>query len=633
MQMSAPPSTYDILIVDDNSDDREYYCRALRKEHDTIYQVTEAVDGEDGLARILANNFDCVLLDYSLPGTNGLDLLQTIRTTHPYLAVIMLTGQGDIQIAVNALKKGASDYLTKAPDLAERLHHAVMLAVQNAANAGRAERTSRYLRQMLDHIPDPIFMKDESYRFVDGNVAFWDFMKGSPDMFLGKTDHDVFPPEVADAWREVERALFDAESAAVREETSTRLAGEDVVLVTKKGVFRDLDDRKLLVGVIHDITAMKAQQEALEVSERTFRQAIENAVNGMAMVSPAGRWLKVNKALCQLLGYTEDDLLANDIASITHPDDREEDAHQLTDIWLEKEGVRQYEKRFMHFRGHVITVLQSVSLVRHPDGKPNYLVLQMADLTEARKMDRMKSEFVSTVSHELRTPLTSIRGSLGLVTQPFAAQLTDAGQELVEIAAENCERLIALINDILDIDKIASGEMRLDMKAHDVTVLIDQTIKANLGYADKFGITIERGDVPSNRYINVDQDRFVQILSNLISNGIKFSGESTHVNLSARETEAGTVRISVTDHGTGIPEEFRYRIFGKFAQADSSTARSKNGTGLGLHISRQLVERMNGTIGFDSEIGVGSTFWIEFEAMTPLVLARQKTSQPPGRRI
>lgn len=622
MPKTALAGPFSILIVDDNPDDRDYYRRALERNPDAHHQIAEAGDGNDGLARIAAGTYDCVLLDYSLPGMNGLDVLKAIRADCPHLAVVMLTGQGDIDIAVAALKEGANDYLIKAPDLAHHLHHAIMLAMENATAAQLAERSRRYMRQMLDHIPAPIFMKDEQYRFVDGNAAFWAFMQCSPDQLLGKTDHDFFPRVIADDWRGTERDLFTREATAVREEALVHPSGDEVVLVTKKGVFRDLDDRKLLVGVMHDVTAMKAQQQALARSEQTFRQAIENAVNGMALVSPEGRWLKVNRALCDLLGYDEDTLLAGDIASVTHPDDRAQDAGQLTGIWAEDQGVRQYEKRFMHSGGQVITVLQSVSLVRHRDGHPDYLVVQMADLTEARKMDRMKSEFISTVSHELRTPLTSIRGTLGLMTHAFAGSLTDAGRELVEVATANCERLTALINDILDIDKISSGEMRLDMQAHDVAPLVEKTVRTNAGYAERFGVRIETLELPRNRHVRVDEDRFVQVMSNLISNAVKFSDDGDTVEIRAEETATGKLRISVADHGAGIAPEFRERIFDRFVQADSSVSRARNGTGLGLHISRQLVEAMDGVIGFDSEPGAGTTFWIEFSQVVPLSVSR-----------
>lgn len=606
-----------VLIVDDSPDDRDYCRHVLGGIAEADYHVTEAAGGEEALKLLCEEHFDCVLLDYSLPGRDGLDLLRAIRADRPHLAVIMLTGQGDIDIAVRAIKEKANDYLAKSADLRERLDHAITMAVDNAATAREAALSRRYLRDMLEHVPDPIFMKDEQHRWVDGNSAFWSLMKGHPSAFIGRTDHDLFTAEQADPVRASERQVFETGKVHVCEEQCTDLDGNRHHLLTKRGLFHDHEDRRLLVGVMHDITMLRTQQEALIASERTFRQAIENAVNGMALVSPEGRWLKVNKALCQLLGYREEDLLANDMASITHPDDRAREADMVAGIWDEDQGMRQFEKRFVHCRGPIITVLQSMSVVRHHDGSPHYLVIQMLDLTETRKMDRMKSEFISTVSHELRTPLTSIRGSLGLVTRPFAGELTQAGRELIEIAGENCERLTALINDILDIDKIASGEMRFDMAMHDAADLIERAVKANAAYAEKFNLTIRCPPLPRGWSLSVDEKRFGQVMANLISNAVKFSGDASAVDIGMALVD-GRIRISVTDHGAGIAEEFRPRIFGRFAQADSSTARRKEGTGLGLHISRQLIEKMGGQIGFESEVGIGTTFWIDFPPAPPV---------------
>lgn len=636
-------SRYAILIIDDNEDDRDHFRRILKTDPEGDYAVTEARDGAEGLKQLAGAEYDCVLLDYSLPGANGLDVLRAIRAEDPHLAVIMLTGQGDINVAVQSLKESANDYLTKSPEIAGQLQHAIRMAMGNAVNARKAANSERYLRQVLDHVPDPIFMKDENHRWVGANAAFWAFMKARPEQFVGKTDHDIFPLDLADLALRDEQEVFRSRQVIVREEEVADMEGRRHRLVVKKGVFQDPGNRPRMVGVVHDITALKAQQAALEASERTFRQAIDHAVNPMALAAPDGRWKKVNRALCRLLGHDREVLLANDIASVTHPDDREEEERQLEGIWDEEEGARQYEKRYYHRAGHVITVLQSVSTVRQRDGAAHYLVVQMMDLTESRKIDRMKSEFISTVSHELRTPLTSIRGSLGLIAQPFAAALTPAGQELIDIAGENCERLIALINDILDIDKIANGEMRLHMEPHDLADMLDRAVKGNAAYAGRFRVELRAGAIPPGWVLTVDDARFLQIMSNLISNAVKFSGDSKEIDIDAApvpddggtagatdatgavgadpapaenggaETGGGArVRIRVTDHGNGIPEEFRTRIFGKFAQADSSVARARNGTGLGLHISRQLVEAMGGRIGFDTETGVGTTFWIEF---------------------
>jgi signal transduction histidine kinase len=225
-------------------------------------------------------------------------------------------------------------------------------------------------------------------------------------------------------------------------------------------------------------------------------------------------------------------------------------------------------------------------------------------------MERMKSEFTAVVSHELRTPLTAIRGSLGLILGAFAASLPAKVRDLLEIAQSNCERLMLMINDILDIEKFSAGQMRFDISVVPLGGVVLQAVEANEGYARKYNQRVELLPCPGEWQVTVDPDRFIQVMANLLSNAAKYSPPGGTVRVWS-ELRGAMYRISVRDEGPGIPEEFRSRIFEKFSQADSSTTREKGGTGLGLHIARRFVEHMSGRIGFDSEVGQGSTFWID----------------------
>ncbi len=365
------------------------------------------------------------------------------------------------------------------------------------------------------------------------------------------------------------------------------------------------------MGIGQDITLQKRQHEALKTSEETFRSAMENASIGMALVSPGGNWLKVNKALCDMLGYESDELLNLTFQKITHPEDVESNIVSLKKILSGEIESLETEKRYIHKNGHSVWSLLNVSLVRKADGSPNYMITQVLNISERKQIEQMKDEFVSVVSHELRTPLTSIRGSLGLITGALSKELPPHLLNLVSIAHKNSERLILLINDILDIDKIAAGKMRFDMKHESVAWLMQQAVDANRAYGEKFDVAIQLEPVDKSLMITVDVNRFMQILSNLLSNATKFSRPGTIVKLivTARDNH---VRISVQDRGYGIPKDFQFRIFGKFLQADSSVRREQGGTGLGLHITKEIVVHMGGTIGFESAIDQGSTFWIEF---------------------
>ncbi|OGB05748.1 MAG: ATPase [Burkholderiales bacterium RIFCSPHIGHO2_12_FULL_61_11] len=232
------------------------------------------------------------------------------------------------------------------------------------------------------------------------------------------------------------------------------------------------------------------------------------------------------------------------------------------------------------------------------------------DITELKRMDRMKTEFVSTVSHELRTPLTSIRGSLGLVWGGITGELPEKAKLLIGIAKNNCERLIRLINDILDIEKIESSQLRLELQALELAPLMEQLVAANEGFAAQHNVKLQLHAMTLPVWVHVDSDRLAQVVTNLLSNAIKFSPPQGLVQIVVR-SESGRARVEISDKGPGIPEDFRQRIFQKFSQADSSDTRQKGGTGLGLNISKAILERMGGSIGFTTQSGLGTTFFFE----------------------
>lgn len=167
-----------------------------------------------------------------------------------------------------------------------------------------------------------------------------------------------------------------------------------------------------------------------------------------------------------------------------------------------------------------------------------------------------------------------------------------------------------LIGDILNIEKIESGELEIDFQPIDLAQLVSRAITENTSYAAEFDVQISAAEIAEGAIIHGGEDQILQVLTNLISNAAKFAPPHSTVDISTQRL-GGTIRTSVTDHGPGIPDEFRSRIFGKFTQADSSDTRRPGGTGLGLSICKALVERMGGTIGFQSEIGVGATFYFD----------------------
>ena len=231
-------------------------------------------------------------------------------------------------------------------------------------------------------------------------------------------------------------------------------------------------------------------------------------------------------------------------------------------------------------------------------------------IAERERLDELKSDFISTVSHELRTPLTSIRGSLGLLTGDAICKLPKQVKDVLAIAGNNTERLLLLINDILDMQKVESGGLKFNYEPLELNQFLDNAIRVNEGFASEYGVSFSLEVYPEPIYIHADSDRFLQVMNNLLSNAAKYSHRNNAISVSC-EVINEHVRILVADNGMGIPREFQKDVFSKFSQADTSDTKKVRGTGLGLSISKHIVEKHNGTIGFQSEEGVGSTFYVE----------------------
>jgi signal transduction histidine kinase len=268
------------------------------------------------------------------------------------------------------------------------------------------------------------------------------------------------------------------------------------------------------------------------------------------------------------------------------------------------------ECRFLNGHGQHRWFLLRGEAFAGADGRTAKVAGSIADIEGRKRLDRAKDEFVATVSHELRTPLTAIRGALGLLHGGVAGDLPPEARELTAVALTGSERLGRLVNDILDVARVESGAVRLNLSVIAVETVLRDALAANLAYAQKFDVQlVSRCELPEAQ-VQVDPDRIAQVMANLISNAAKFSTPGAVVEVVA--AAAGRwVRISVVDYGEGVPVNFRERMFQKFAQADGTDNRQREGTGLGLSICRTLMNEMGGIVEFTDTPGGGSTFYIE----------------------
>ena len=327
----------------------------------------------------------------------------------------------------------------------------------------------------------------------------------------------------------------------------------------------------------------------------------------------------------RLLGYQGEELIGKSSPAIFHEASEvkaraEELTQQLgkpvegfrTFVEIpERDGFEKREWTYVHKLGYTLTVSLVVTTVRDSVSNDITGYLGIAeDITERKRVEHLKSEFVSTVSHELRTPLTAMSGALKLIASGMIGPLNDKTKELLTIAINNSERLAHLVNDLLDFEKITGGQLQFDFQMQPLKPLIERALESHQTYSVKEHVNLKCSGAIPELQLNIDAQRFMQVLANLISNAIKFSPPEGEVTLSI-EQKNDRIRITVADQGPGIPVEFENRIFERFAQADSSDTRQKGGTGLGLAISKELIEGMQGEIGFYNNPDQGASFWIE----------------------
>ncbi len=384
----------------------------------------------------------------------------------------------------------------------------------------------------------------------------------------------------------------------------------------------------LLFGLI----ARKRSREVVrtlnhQLSESTeLQQAILNSANFSIISTDVNGMIRLfNNGAHRMLGYLSDEIVARHTPGLLHDETEmaaraQQLSHELGTpikpgfevLVARARGGLADEQEWTYIRkdGSRFPVMLSVTALWEEQLALTGFLCIAYDLTERKKVENMKNEFISTVSHELRTPLTSIRGALGLLSAGTVGAVPAAAKNLLDIANNNCERLVRMINDILDIEKIESGNMRFNAVTQRILPLAKQAIGATQAYAAQFQVKFELQPDAEDAYVAVDADRITQVIVNLLSNAAKYSppGASVEVQL---VRQSGFLRLSVTDHGEGIDDHFRASIFQKFSQADSSDTRKKGGSGLGLSISKAIIEMHQGRIDFRSERGVNTEFFFE----------------------
>lgn len=458
-------------------------------------------------------------------------------------------------------------------------------------------------RAMIENTLDVICWLDESGRFKkvsNASLRVWGY---SPDELVGREFVNIVAPEDRDTAR---HSVLEHSPG-----TTTVFPKECRVLRKDGGIISLLwssywsESERSLFCVAHDITERKKIEDALRDSEARIRSIISDMPVGLAIVDMSGAIELTNPKIEQLFGYSSNELVGRNLLTLFKPaqfPDFESFCLAVTENQIgnisEWQALRKSEQRF--------PIELTLNEFWTRDGL-RFLVV-IIDVTELHEVDRLKREFVSIVSHELRTPLTSIRTSLTMVSAGVLGEMTEKMKKAIQVAERNTIRLISLINDILDLQKLESNKLDIVFASVPVSLVIERSLESVRSFSEQQNVALVAKNNDFKAY--VDEDRIVQVLVNLLSNAIKFSPSGGKVTISV-SSEPGFLKFTVEDQGRGIPEQFRSLIFERFQQVQQSDSREKGGSGLGLAICKAIVEQHCGTIGCDSKPGEGSTFWFK----------------------
>lgn len=475
-----------------------------------------------------------------------------------------------------------------------------------------AQNRIAQFKQILDQTKDMIYMFwPDSLRFFYGNQAAL--------AFSDTTERGLCEKHVRDMTRGFDEAafrtrykplIFGTTDALIYESVHVDGTGREVPVEVTLQVIEPNGEPPRFVAVVRDISERKAAENRI----RLFKQVLDQSNDMIYMIDPASlRFLYVNHAVRRFWNRTLEEVVDHRIVDVI-PDFDEAGFRELSaPLFSGEKEVVLYETTHRRPDGDIVPVEVALQLIAPSDGILRFVAI-VRDVTERKAAEQAKREFISTISHELRTPLTSIKGSLDLITAGAVGKVDPKVGSLVTIARKNSDRLVRLINDILDMEKLEAGKMDMQFDEVELTAFLHEAVEANRAYGERLGVGLEFHDPGFPIPVRADRDRLMQIMANLLSNAAKFSNPGEKVEITA-EVTGSKVRVSVSDTGAGIPEKAQATIFDKFTQADASDQRQKGGTGLGLGITKMMVEAHGGKIDFVSRVGEGTTFFFDLDLL------------------
>lgn len=616
-------NNYRILLVEDDLNDAELNIREIIKIFpDTIFQ---RVDDKNSYIRMIENfNPDIILSDYNMPVFDGLSALRIANEMCPLTPFIVVTGSINEDTAVECMKAGATDYVLK--DSLKRLGSAVIGAIkQRNLKKQRIEdeesliRERKLLRTLIDNLPVTIYVKDAECRKIIANKADLEVIGVvSEKDIIGKTDLETFGRDIGErGYLDDKRVIESGIPVLNREEDFYDADGNQKWLLTSKIPITDEKGQPMgLVGIGRDITEQKlAQAKILKLSK-----GIEQSPSTIIITDLNGTIEYVNPQFCISTGYTEEEALGQNPRIIKSG---AMDAKMYENLWknIASGGVWRGEIQNMRKDGLLYWESATITGIKNEKGIITNFIAIKEDITERKKMqseliaskekaeesDRLKSAFLANMSHEIRTPLNSIIGFSELLGDPDFEE--EQKQEFIQAIVMNGNSLLAIISDIMDFSMLESRQMKIRIEPIFADKLMNELYNDFKKQASAKGLDLRIDNTMNSKDILLESDlyRIKQVFNNLVSNSIKFT-ETGYIEIGYRIVNE-FVEFKVKDTGIGILPEYHQTIFERFRQLDTAKTRKYGGNGLGLAISKNLVELLGGRIWVESEINNYSEFF------------------------
>lgn len=475
---------------------------------------------------------------------------------------------------------------------------------------------------------------DPNYRCVDDAEALESALQAQPwEVILCDYALPRFSGlEALRTIREIHRldVPFMFISGAIGEEAAVALMRAGAQDFVRKDNFS-----RVAAAIERELSAVETRRknrqmdEELEFERQLLRQLMAGIPDAIYFKDLQHRYIHLNDAQRLLLNVTSaEEVLGKTADVFVSPERARMQWEEEEKLFATGEPSIDRIEKDVQADGTVRWISTTKAPIRDHRGEIIGLVGITRDITERKRHEQMKDEFVATVSHELRTPLASIAGALGLLVGGAAGQVPEPAKRLLTIAYTNSQRLVRLINDILDIEKLEAGKVEFNLRLVDVKPLVEQVIEVNAVFTDSFNVRVRLDVGAGETAVRADADRLTQVVVNLLSNAVKFSPPDQEV-VVAIEQRDDCLRIAVRDHGPGIPDDFKARIFEKFAQVDATDARRRGGSGLGLSIAKQIVTRLGGDIGYETELGGGASFHVDLPRWDETTMADPRQDHRP----